>query len=101
MQYVFYDTETTGLETEFDQILQFAAILTDDNFNELDHFNIRCQLLPHVVPGPKGLLKTRIAIATLIDKTLPTHYEAIRQIRDKLLAWSPAVFIGYNSIDFD
>ena len=28
--------ETTGVETAFDQILQFAAIKTDDNFVELD-----------------------------------------------------------------
>ena len=36
MAFVFYDTETTGLETAFDQILQFAAIKTDDELNELD-----------------------------------------------------------------
>ena len=46
MPYVFYDTETTGTETPFDQILQFAAIRTDDALNELERFNIRCRLLP-------------------------------------------------------
>ncbi len=34
MPYVFYDTETTGTEKAFDQILQFAAIKTDDDLNE-------------------------------------------------------------------
>ena len=29
MNLSFYDTETTGTDTTFDQILQFAAILTD------------------------------------------------------------------------
>ena len=29
MSYIFYDTETTGKVTAFDQILQFAAIRTD------------------------------------------------------------------------
>jgi exodeoxyribonuclease-1 len=33
MNFVFYDTETTGLDTTFDQILQFAAILTDADLN--------------------------------------------------------------------
>ena len=51
--FVFYDTETTGTDTVFDQILQFAAILTDDNMRELDRFEIRCRLLPHVVPAKK------------------------------------------------
>jgi len=30
MPFIFYDTETTGTPTSFDQILQFAAIKTDD-----------------------------------------------------------------------
>jgi exodeoxyribonuclease I len=101
MPYVFYDTETTGTETAFDQILQFAAIRTDDDLNELDHFNIRCGLLPHIVPSPGALRVNQVTPAMLIDPTLPTHYEMICQIRDKLLEWSPAIFIGFNSINFD
>ncbi len=101
MAYIFYDTETSGLETEFDQILQFAAILTDDNFNELESFEMRCQLMFHIVPAPSGLLTTKIPISKLTDKSLPTHYELIKQIQKKLLEWSPATFIGWNSIPFD
>lgn len=37
----------------------------------------------------------------LTDASLPSHYEAICQIADKLEAWSPAMFLGYNSIHFD
>lgn len=101
MPYVFYDTETTGTETAFDQILQFAAIKTDDEFVELDRFNIRCRLLPHVVPSPGALRVTQVTPAMLTDPTLPSHFEAISQIHAKLLNWSPATFIGYNSIAFD
>ena len=32
--YVFYDLETTGMNPAFDQILQFAAVKTDLNFNQ-------------------------------------------------------------------
>lgn len=101
MPYVFYDTETTGTETAFDQILQFAAVKTDDDLNELDRFNIRCRLLPYVVPSPAALRATRVTPAMLVDPALPSHYEAIRKVRAKLLAWSPAVFVGYNSMAFD
>jgi exodeoxyribonuclease I len=101
MFFVFYDFETSGLETAFDQILQFAAIKTDDQFNEVDSINIRCRLLPHIVPSPGALRATRVRPAMLSDKTLPTHYEAIKQIRAKFLDWSPATFIGFNSISFD
>lgn len=101
MPYVFYDTETTGVETAFDQILQFAAIKTDDDFVELDRVNIRCRLLPHIVPAPGALRVTKVTPAMLTDPSLPSHFEAIREIRAKLLEWSPATFIGYNSIAFD
>ena len=101
MHYVFYDTETTGTQTAFDQILQFAAIWTDEEFNVLERFNIRCQLLPHIVPAPGALRVTGVTPAMLTDPTMPSHYQAIRQIRAQLLAWSPATFIGFNSLDFD
>ena len=44
--FVFYDTETTGTNRDFDQILQFAAILTDERLNEVDRFEIRCRCRP-------------------------------------------------------
>ena len=101
MPYVFYDTETTGTETTFDQILQFAAIRTDDNLNELKRFNIRCRLLPHIIPSPMALHVTHVTPSMLTDSALPSHYEMVRQIRDTLLEWSPATFIGFNSMSFD
>ena len=101
MPYVFYDTETTGTETAFDQILQFAAIRTDDALNELDRFNIRCRLLPHIIPSPTALRLTQVTPAMLTDPALPSHYAMICQIREKLLEWSPATFTGFNSMSFD
>ena len=67
MPYAFYDTETTGTETTFDQILQFAAIRTDDDLNELERFNIRCRLLPHIIPSPIALHVTHVTPAMLTD----------------------------------
>jgi len=101
MGFVFYDTETTGTETSFDQILQFAAIHTDPDLNELDRFEIRSRLLPGVVPSPGAMRVTGIKAAQLVDPTIPSHYEMIRLLQEKLLQWSPAVFLGYNSIAFD
>ena len=101
MALIFYDTETTGIDSCFDQILQFAAIKTDENFNELDRFNIRCQLLPHIVPHPMAMLVTGITAEMLTDTSLPTHYEMMCEVRKKLEEWSPGIFIGYNSLRFD
>jgi exodeoxyribonuclease I len=101
MAFVFYDTETTGVKTSFDQILQFAAIKTDDDFNEIDRFDIRCRLLPYVVPAPGAMKVTGVTADMLTDPELPSHYSAMRSIFKKIEEWSPAVFIGYNSLDFD
>jgi exodeoxyribonuclease-1 len=101
MGFVFYDTETTGIETSFDQILQFAAIYTDDELNEIDRFEIRSRILPNVVPSPGAMRITGVKAAQLVDSSLPSHYEMMCRIQQKLLVWSPSMFLGYNSIEFD
>lgn len=101
MSFVFYDTETTGISAPFDQILQFAAIRTDSDFNEIERFEIRCRLLPYVVPAPGAMHTTKITVAQLTDPLLPSHYEMVRKIREKFLSWSPCIFVGYNSLEFD
>lgn len=101
MSFVFYDTETTGTHTAFDQILQFAAIHTDEDLNEIERFEIRCRLLPYVVPSPGAMRVTGLKVSQLTDTTLPTHYEMMCRIRQKLLEWSPSIFLGYNTIKFD
>ena len=99
--YVFYDTETTGTLTAYDQILQFGAIRTDEDLNEINRFEIRCRIMPHIVPATKALEVTGVTPNMLIDPSLPSHYEAMRKIHKTLSDWSPAVFIGYNLIKFD
>ena len=101
MSFVFWDTETTGMDTAFDQILQFGAIRTDHKLRELERFDIRCRLLPYVVPSPGALLTTGIGVDQLTDPALPSHYEMVRAIKARLEEWSPALFTGHNSMRFD
>jgi exodeoxyribonuclease-1 len=49
MNFAFYDLETTGISPAFDQPLQFAAILTDAEFREIERVNLRCRIAPHIV----------------------------------------------------
>jgi exodeoxyribonuclease-1 len=102
MAFIFYDTETTGTDKCFDQILQFAAIKTDDDLKPIETFNIRCRLLPHVVPSPGALLATGVSVADLTGAPL-SHFEMMRQVRAKMNGWCAecATFIGWNSIRFD
>lgn len=66
MNLVFYDTETTGINTNYDQIVQFAAIRTDGDLNESVRFNLRSRLLPYVVPSPYALQVTGLTIDDLL-----------------------------------
>lgn len=99
--FVFYDLETTGTNIAFDQILQFGAILTDQNLAELDRFEIRCRLLPWIVPAPGALVVTATDVDRLDDPGLPDFFSMMREISQRLEAWGTATFVGYNSMRFD
>ena len=72
-----------------------------NDFNELDRLEIRSRLLPYVIPAPGALLTNGVSVSKLHDPELPSHYEMVRAVHQKLRSWSPAIFIGYNSIAFD
>lgn len=101
MGFVFYDVETTGTDRRYDQVLQFAAVATDDWLNERGSIDVECRLLPHVVPSPGALLATGRHIRSLVDASLPSHYEMMREVARTLEGWSPSVFAGWNSLRFD
>lgn len=101
MAFIFYDCETTGADRCFDQILQFAAVRTNDDFNVLDRFEIRSRLLPHIVPSPGAMLVTGVDLERLFDPLTPSHFEMAKRIHEAMSDWSPATIVGYNSISFD
>ena len=100
MNFVFYDLETTGRSTHWDQIIQVAAIYTDSNLNILDQINEVCRLKSFCLPNPEALLVNKISINTLTNSNL-SLFELAKNISKKFKKWSPAIFIGYNSILYD
>ena len=101
MNFVFYDLETSGLSSSYDQILQFAAIVTDENFVELERVNLRCQLSSHILPSPMALAVTGVSPKDFTDPSLPTEFEFAQSIREFISKWAPATWTGYNSLGFD
>ena len=101
MSFIIYDVETTGLSKRFDQILHFAAIRADEHLAPLDRVEFRSRLLPNVVPSPKALHITGVSFDEINDATRPSHYQMVCQIQGTLREWSPAMFLGSNSIRFD
>ena len=78
--FVFFDTETSGTNTYFGQIFQFAAILRDENFKVLDKFEIRSKRMSHIIPEPAAMLVTGITPEHLEHADL-SYYEFSSLIR--------------------
>ena len=79
MNYVFYDLETTGRNSAWDQIIQVAAILTDDKFNVIDKIEERCRLKKGLVPHPEALIINKTSVEILKNVNL-SHYELIKKL---------------------
>ena len=99
MNYVFYDFETSGTDRYFDQPIQIAAQLVDEQFNVIDQINEKCKLKDGIVPNPAALLINKVDIDTLENGQ--SFFQMIDKVYKIFNKWSPAVFFGYNSIFFD
>jgi len=97
---VFYDFETCSSNVSYGQIIQAAAVLVNDNFQELDRYEARCKLNPGVVPEAMALLVNKTTPKILKETNL-SHYQMVRQMVDKFKDWKNSIFIGWNNINFD
>ena len=100
--YIFTDTETTGLDINFSQIIQIGSILTDESLHQENSQDIGCKLLPWIVPSPEAYLVHK-KVESLGDDAM-SHYEMMRLLRSTWLEWSKgrnAVYITYNGHRFD
>lgn len=99
--YIFYDTEATGLDLDFTQLLQVAMVFTDDDLNILSSKKIECGRAAWVVPSPGAMLITGFTPDDLKNSKL-SHYDMMKELD----AWAraqhwPVIFAGYNSLGFD
>jgi exodeoxyribonuclease-1 len=101
MNFAFFDLETTGISPAFDHPLQFAAILTDAEFREIERVDLRCRLAPHVIPSPQALAVTGVRPHQLLDPEFPSLFEFAQELTALVSRWSPAIWTGFNSIRFD
>ena len=99
--FVFYDTETTGLDINFSQIIQVGCVLTDNNFNILEELNLSSKVLPWIVPSPDAFLVHRQT--DCLDEGV-SHFEMMKSLREKWLSWGKdknLIFVTYNGHKFD
>jgi exodeoxyribonuclease-1 len=100
MNFVFYDLETTGRSSTWDQIIQVGATLVNDDLQILDRYEARCSLRPGVIPEPAALLINKTT-PLMLKQTNLSHFGLVQQMKETFEKWSPAMFIGYNNLSFD
>ena len=99
--YVFNDTETTGLNTWFSQIIQIGSVLSDENFEVLEELDISSKVLPWVVPTV-GAYRVHKQIDSL-DNNM-SHHDMMTILKDKWSEWSKEknlIHVTYNGMKFD
>ena len=99
--YVFNDTETTGLNTWFSQIIQIGSVLTDNEFNVEEELNLNSKVLPWVVPT-KGAYETHKQTKNLNEGM--SHFDMMHFLKNKWLGWGKTkelVHVTYNGMKFD
>ena len=97
-RYLFYDIETSGLNPAFDQVLTFAAIITNLNLEEIERHSITIRLRPDIIPSPHAFITHRLTLDELAKGVC--EYDAALKIHS-LLNDPDTQSIGYNSLKFD
>ena len=100
MRYAIWDLETNSSDTFFGFILEAGGILVDENFKELDRFNLRGRLPEGELFQSMALLVNGTSIKQLTQVNL-SHYELIDQIEKIFQKWGregPTIFLGWSNI---
>ena len=96
--YLFYDLETSGLNPSFDQVMQFAAIRTDLELNEIERYEWFVQLKPHNIANPFAIMTHGITPKLCADGK--QEYASLKDIH-ALLNTPGTLSGGYNTLGFD
>lgn len=96
--YLFYDIETSGLNSAFDQVLTFAGIRTGLDFKEIERHSVTIRLRKDIIPSPKAFSTHRLSFDDLCLGI--SEYEAALIIH-KIINEPGTISVGYNSLGFD
>ncbi len=98
-----YDTETTDKAHAFCQVIQFAGLLANENYETVRRRDLRVRLLPYVVPALGALSVNGVDFGDLDDLDRHSEYDAAHAIRALLAAPHSRgrVYLTFNGLRFD
>ena len=103
---IFYDLETTDLNPT-GQILNFALVAVDHNYDEVEELKGTIALTPTQLPNPYAILANRVdVIEHQKNPTYKTERDAMLDIAGfieyyKERSRRPLIVVGYNTTRFD
>ncbi|MBA95374.1 MAG: hypothetical protein CMP21_06530 [Rickettsiales bacterium] len=101
--FLFYDFETSSREF-LGQIISYAFVLTDTNYEPLDSLTGKIKLNRTQCPEVKAILTNKINVLDL-QKTGTPEYEAAQNIfnffSNLIKTYNQITLIGFNSNNFD
>jgi exodeoxyribonuclease-1 len=101
MNFTIFDTETTSTDSTFGQMLEFSALFCDRDLDtKIRTLTLQCKLRPHIIPELGALLVTDKTIEEVQSRSM-THFEMAKTIYKMSIDWSPSIWMGWNTIEFD
>ena len=100
MNLAIWDIESSSASTDFGSIIEIGGILVDENFKEKDRFNLRCSLPEGEIFQAMALIVNKTSIKQLTQTNL-SHYQMLGEVEKIFKKWSPAIFLGWSSLNFD
>ena len=97
---VYFDTETTGLQTKYSNIVSIYMELVNDTFDRLDSYESFCSLRPGVLPEVGAMLATKIK-PSFLQKQNKSHFMMVKEIYKKVQQWTPSIYTSFNGINYD
>lgn len=95
MNTTFFDTETSGLNPKFDQILTVFFVTFDDQGNEVDRLEEKCALDSHRLPCPEALLVNGLSVNSL--KQHQSQRDLLLKVNDYINRNTPQIFFAHNA----
>jgi len=97
---LWYDLETFGTHPQWDRIAQFAAVRTNERFEQLEEPVVTyCRLAPDYLPHPDACLTTGITPQTA-NEAGDTEREFAAGIYEQMIRPGTTT-VGFNTIRFD
>jgi exodeoxyribonuclease-1 len=98
--FVFWDTETTGLDKHFHVPVEIGGVISDGDLRPIRGFDLASRPPRFVLPDPGALVATGRSITELNARQL-SCYAATTAFVAEVRAATPTCFVTYNGVSFD